>query len=45
MGRFARPQEVANAIAHLTSSEASYTNGNVYLIDGGSSAGHMIGQS
>ena len=45
MGRFARPEEVANAIAHLTSSEASYTNGNVYLIDGGSSAGHMIGQN
>jgi len=45
MGRFARPEEVANAIAHLTSNEASYTNGNVYLIDGGSSAGHMIGQN
>jgi NAD(P)-dependent dehydrogenase (short-subunit alcohol dehydrogenase family) len=45
MGRFARPEEVANVIAHLTSNEASYTNGNVYLIDGGSSAGHMMGQN
>lgn len=45
MGRFARPDEVANVIAHLTSVEASYTNGNVYLIDGGSSSGHMIGHS
>ncbi|WP_026622218.1 meso-butanediol dehydrogenase / (S,S)-butanediol dehydrogenase / diacetyl reductase (plasmid) [Ensifer sp. WSM1721] len=44
MGRFARPEEVANVVAHLTSAEASYTNGNVYLIDGGSSAGHMIGR-
>lgn len=44
MGRFARPEEVASVIAHLTCAEASYTNGNVYLIDGGSSAGHMIGQ-
>ncbi len=44
MGRFARPKEVANVVAHLTSAEASYTDGNVYLIDGGSSAGHMNGR-
>lgn len=43
MGRFARPEEVAHAVAHLSSSEAAYTNGCIYLIDGGSSAGHMIG--
>ena len=44
IGRFARAEEVANVVAHLTSTEASYTNGNVYLVDGGSSAGHVIGQ-
>lgn len=43
MGRFATPGEVAAVIAHLSSSEAAYTNGCVYLIDGGSSAGHLIG--
>lgn len=45
MGRFARPEEVAAAIVHLASPEAAYTNGCVYLIDGGSSAGHMIGHA
>ncbi|WP_024927569.1 MULTISPECIES: SDR family NAD(P)-dependent oxidoreductase [unclassified Mesorhizobium] len=44
MGRFAAPQEVAAVIAHLSSREAAYTNGCVYLVDGGSSAGHLIGQ-
>lgn len=44
MKRFAQPDEVANVVAHLTSADASYTNGHVYLIDGGSSAGHMIGE-
>lgn len=45
MGRFATADEVAHAVAHLSSPEAAYTNGCVYLIDGGSSAGHMIGQA
>jgi NAD(P)-dependent dehydrogenase (short-subunit alcohol dehydrogenase family) len=31
MGRFARAEEVANVISHLTSDEGSPTNGNVYL--------------
>ena len=39
LGRFARPEEVANAIAHLLGPEASYTNGAVYAIDGGFTAG------
>ncbi len=39
LGRFARPEEVAAAIAHLTSAEASYTNGMLYVIDGGTTAG------
>lgn len=43
LGRFARPDEVAAAVAHLTSSEASYTNGMTYLIDGGATAGYFEG--
>ncbi|MFN0043691.1 MAG: SDR family NAD(P)-dependent oxidoreductase [Alphaproteobacteria bacterium] len=38
-GRFAQPEEVANVIAHLSSGEASYTNGMVYIVDGGTTAG------
>jgi NAD(P)-dependent dehydrogenase (short-subunit alcohol dehydrogenase family) len=41
LGRFAEPGEIANVIAHLTSSEASYTNGLVYMVEGGSSAGYF----
>jgi meso-butanediol dehydrogenase/(S,S)-butanediol dehydrogenase/diacetyl reductase len=37
--RFCTPEEVANAISHLASDEASYTNGNVYMIDGGINVG------
>ena len=40
LGRFARPEEVAAAAAHLTSPEASYCNGMVYVIDGGATAGY-----
>lgn len=40
LGRFARPQEVAGAVVHLLSRDASYTNGMVYAIDGGSTAGY-----
>ena len=40
LGRFARPEEVANVIAHLLGPSASYTNGMVYAIDGGSTAGY-----
>lgn len=43
MKRFSQPEEVAGVVAHLASSDASYTNGNVYLTDGGSSAGSLIG--
>jgi meso-butanediol dehydrogenase / (S,S)-butanediol dehydrogenase / diacetyl reductase len=41
IGRFARPAEVAEVIAHLTSPQASYTNGHVYLVDGGATAGYF----
>lgn len=43
LGRFARPEEVAEAVAHLTSAEASYTNGMTYVIDGGATAGYFEG--
>ncbi|WP_420902861.1 SDR family oxidoreductase [Pseudomonas mediterranea] len=41
LGRFALPSEVAKAIFHLASDEASYTNGALYSIDGGATAGHF----
>jgi NAD(P)-dependent dehydrogenase (short-subunit alcohol dehydrogenase family) len=39
LGRFAQPEEVAKVICHLLSDEASYTNGDIYMIDGGLTAG------
>lgn len=39
LGRFARAEEVADAIAHLLSPQASYANGMVYVLDGGTTAG------
>jgi meso-butanediol dehydrogenase / (S,S)-butanediol dehydrogenase / diacetyl reductase len=42
LGRFALPEEVAAAVAHLTSAEASYTNGALYRLDGGSTAGYYV---
>jgi NAD(P)-dependent dehydrogenase (short-subunit alcohol dehydrogenase family) len=43
LGRFARPDEVAAAVAHLSSAEASYVNGMIYRLDGGSTAGYYSG--
>jgi NAD(P)-dependent dehydrogenase (short-subunit alcohol dehydrogenase family) len=43
LGRFATPDEVAAAVAHITSSEASYVNGLMYRLDGGSTAGYYLG--
>jgi NAD(P)-dependent dehydrogenase (short-subunit alcohol dehydrogenase family) len=45
LARFAIPEEVAAAVAHLTSSEASYVNGLMYRLDGGSTAGYYLGAS
>lgn len=35
LGRFARPEEIANAIHFLASDETSYVNGSVLTIDAG----------
>jgi meso-butanediol dehydrogenase / (S,S)-butanediol dehydrogenase / diacetyl reductase len=42
LGRFAQPEEVADAVAHLSSKEASYVNGLMYRLDGGSTAGYYL---
>ena len=38
MGRYGEPAEVAAFVAFLCSSEASYLNGGIFPIDGGSRA-------
>ena len=45
IGRFAHPDEVAAAVAHLSSAEASDVNGIIYMLDGGASAGYYAGAS
>jgi meso-butanediol dehydrogenase/(S,S)-butanediol dehydrogenase/diacetyl reductase len=45
LGRFGQAAEVAEAIAHLTSAEATYVNGAVYVVDGGCSAGYFGGEA
>lgn len=37
MGRYARPEEVANMMLFLASDEGSYCTGGVYMVDGGNS--------
>lgn len=39
LGRFATPDEIADVVCHLVSDEARYTNGSVYMADGGLTAG------
>ncbi|MFQ6555933.1 SDR family oxidoreductase [Pseudomonas sp. Lb2C1-1] len=41
LGCFAQPDDVAKAILHLASDEVSYTNGAIYSLDGGATAGHF----
>jgi NAD(P)-dependent dehydrogenase (short-subunit alcohol dehydrogenase family) len=38
MGRAADPSEIAGAVLHLSSEEASFTNGSLMIIDGGQTA-------
>ncbi|MDB6105833.1 MAG: 3-oxoacyl-(acyl-carrier-protein) reductase protein [Gammaproteobacteria bacterium] len=45
LARFAQPSEVAEIVAHLSSPEASYTNGLMYRLDGGSTAGYYLATS
>jgi NAD(P)-dependent dehydrogenase (short-subunit alcohol dehydrogenase family) len=42
LGRFAKPSEVADAVAHLTSADAAFANGVFYRLDGGSTAGYFL---
>lgn len=40
--RFAQADEIAKVVSHLSSDDASYTNGSVYMIDGGATAGYFV---
>ncbi len=42
--RFARPEEVANAILFLASDEATYITGSVLIVDAGLTAFHPSGR-
>lgn len=39
LGRFARPEEIADAVAYLASDRGAYVNGAVHAVDGGVTAG------
>ncbi|MGO4588842.1 SDR family NAD(P)-dependent oxidoreductase [Paenarthrobacter sp. 2TAF44] len=42
LGRFAKPEEIAETVRHFV--ESTYANGNVYAIDGGATAGYFVGE-
>ncbi|MGH2870942.1 MAG: SDR family oxidoreductase, partial [Solirubrobacteraceae bacterium] len=41
MGRFARPQEIANAALFLASDESSYVTASTFMVDGGISGAYV----
>jgi NAD(P)-dependent dehydrogenase (short-subunit alcohol dehydrogenase family) len=43
INRFARPEEIAEAVAYLASEQASYVNGFALWVEGGSWAGESAG--
>jgi NAD(P)-dependent dehydrogenase (short-subunit alcohol dehydrogenase family) len=38
MGRFGKPEEIANAVLFLASDEATFVTGHLLLVDGGNTA-------
>jgi NAD(P)-dependent dehydrogenase (short-subunit alcohol dehydrogenase family) len=38
MGRFGKPEEIANAVLFLASDESTFVTGHLLLVDGGNTA-------
>ncbi|MFP6639981.1 MAG: SDR family oxidoreductase [Myxococcota bacterium] len=43
LGRFGRPEEIANGVLFMASDEASFVTGQALPVDGGYTAGHRFG--